>query len=223
MRTERTAWICAFGLVAAGFAATAWFYPGLPARVPIHWNFRGEVDGWGSRASAWVMPCAMLGMLGFFAMLPALSPKPFDLGPTRAVYLFVMVLAIGLMGYLHALMLWAVARPGFDVSRAIVGGVMLMIVLLGNVLGKTKRNLYLGVRTPWTLASERVWSDTHRVAAWWFVGAGLVGFVLCLAGTPAWVPLVALVPALLWPAAFSYLRYKRLERAGELPDETASA
>ena len=115
---NRIYWICAAVLVAAAFAATAWFYPTLPARVPMHWDFRGEVDGWGSRASAWLMPCVMLGMLGLFAMLPALSPRPFDVGRSRSVYLFVMALVVGLLGYIHALTLWAALRPRLDVSRA---------------------------------------------------------------------------------------------------------
>jgi hypothetical protein len=54
------------------------------------------------------------------------------------------------------------------------------------------------------------------------VGAGLLGFLLCVAGLPVWVPLIPLVPAAIWPIVFSYLRYKQLERNGELPDETAA-
>jgi uncharacterized membrane protein len=216
---NRTYWACSFVLVAAAFAATIGFSPSLPDRIPMHWNIRGEVDGWGTRSSTWIMPCVMLGLLGFFAILPALSPRPFDLGKSMSVYLFVMVLTIGFLGYLHALMLWAALRPKLDVSRALVAGVMLLLVLTGNVLGKIKRNLYMGVRTPWTLASERVWADTHRVAAWWLVGSGLVGFVLCLTDLPVWVPLIPLAPAVIWPCVFSYLRYKQLERSGELPDQ----
>jgi uncharacterized membrane protein len=220
---NRTYWACSFVLIAVAFAATIGFYPSLPDRVPMHWNIRGEVDGWGSRASTWITPCVMVGLLGLFAILPALSPKPFDLGRSRSVYLFCMVLVIGLMGYIHALVLWAALRPRLDISRALVGGIMLMFALMGNVMGKIKRNLYMGVRTPWTLASERVWSDTHRVAAWWMAGAGLLGFILCLVGLPIWVPPIPLVPAVIWPCVFSYLRYKRLERLGELPEDTAAA
>ncbi len=220
---NRTYWTCAFVLVAAAFAASLWFYPRLPDRVPMHWNFRGEIDGWGSRSSVWFMPCVMLGLLGFFAILPALSPKPFDLGKSRTVYLFVMVLTVGLLGYFHALMLWAALKPRLDISRALVGGVMLMLALVGNVMGKIKRNLYMGFRTPWTLASERVWSDTHRIAAWWLVAGGLIGFLLCLAGLPVWVPLLPLIPAVIWPVVFSYLRYKQLERSGELSDDAPAA
>jgi uncharacterized membrane protein len=220
---NRTYWACGILLVVAAFAAAAGLYPSLPERIPMHLNIRGEVDGWGSRGSAWLMPGVMLGLLGLFAILPALSPRPFDLGKSRTVYLFIMVLTIALMGYIHGLMLWAALRPRLDVSRALVGGVMLMLALMGNVLGKIKRNLYMGVRTPWTLASERVWSDTHRVAAWWFVGSGLLGFFLCLVGLPVWVALIPLAPALVWPIVFSYLRYKDLERRGELPDDAATA
>lgn len=220
--TSRTHWVLGAILVAIAFAATAGFYPSLPDRVPMHWNIRGEVDGRGSRATTWIMPFTMLGLLGLFAALPRLSPRPFDLERSRAVYGFVVVLVIGLMGYIDALTLWAALRPKFDVARALVAGVMLMLALMGNVLGKVHRNLYMGVRTPWTLASERVWSDTHRVAAWWFVGTGLLGFIACLVGLPVWVPLIPLAPAILWPVVFSYLRYKQLERRGELPDEAAT-
>jgi uncharacterized membrane protein len=220
---NRTYWACGILLVVAVSAATIGFYPSLPDRIPIHWNIRGEVDGWGSRSSAWLMPGVMLGLLGLFAILPALSPRPFDLGKSHSVYLFLMVLTIALMGYIHALMLWAALRPRFDVSRALVAGIMLMLALMGNVLGKIKRNLYMGVRTPWTLTSERVWSDTHRVAAWWFVAAGLLGFFLCLIGLPVWVPLIPLAPAVVWPIVFSYQRYKSLERSGQLPDDATTA
>ena len=44
-----------------------------------------------------------------------------------------------------------------------------MFAALGNVLGKVKRNFYVGIRTPWTIASERVWISTHRLAARLFV------------------------------------------------------
>jgi uncharacterized membrane protein len=208
-------------LIAAAFAATAAFYPSLPERVPMHWNFRGEIDNWGPRSTTWILPATMIGFLGLFAIFPKISPRPFDLDSRSwSAYLFVMVVLIGLLGYIHALVLWAAVSPRkVDVSRPLVAGVMLMLALMGNVLGKIKRNLYMGVRTPWTIANERVWADTHRLAAWWFVGAGLTGFILALTPLPIWVPILPLIPAVIWPVVFSYLRYKELERNGELPEQ----
>ena len=64
-----------------------------------------------------------------------------------------------------------------DLGRTLFAGLFLALALIGNVLGKVRRNFYIGVRVPWTLASDRVWNDTHRVAAWTMVGGSLVGFL----------------------------------------------
>jgi len=221
--SNRIYWACALSLIVAAFAATAWYFPDLPDRIPTHWNLRGEADGRGPRSMAWLLPGLMLGLLAMFAVLPLLSPRPFDLDRTQSAYLSVMVLTIALFGYLHAITLRAALAPRVDVARAMVGGIMLMLALMGNVLGKIKRNLYIGVRTPWTIASDRVWSDTHRIAAWWFVGSGLAGLVIAVSGLPIWAALIPLVPAVVWPIVFSYLLYRRLEREGKLPETSRAA
>ena len=60
-----------------------------------------------------------------------------------------------------------------------------MFIVLGNYLGKIRRNYMFGVRTPWTLASELSWNKTHRFAGKLFVVTGLI---VLLAGlwNPAW-------------------------------------
>ncbi len=220
---NRTYWVCTWVLVAVAFIASLVFYAQLPDRIPIHWNIQGKVDGWGPKSTVWLMPGVMVGLIGLFALLPAISPKPFELEPNNTAYRIITLATVALMGYIHALSLWAAVQPRVDVGRAIVGGVMLMLAVMGNVMGKIKRNLYVGVRTPWTLANDRVWADTHRVAAWWFVGAGLAGFVVCLVGLPIWAALIPLAPAIIWPILFSYLHYKRLERTGQLSNDMSTA
>jgi uncharacterized membrane protein len=74
----------------------------------------------------------------------------------------------------------------------------------------------MGVRTPWTLASDVVWERTHRLAAWLFTGGALVGLVLVLVGLH---PLIAFAPfavAALAPIFYSLVLYKRLEKEGRL-------
>jgi hypothetical protein len=102
--------------------------------------------------------------------------------------------------------------------RVFLGGICLFFALIGNVMGKVRRNFWMGVRTPWTLASEPVWNQTHRLAAWLFVAAGLVGFVLVMLLPPdvVWVALLVLIPAGLVPVVYSLVLYKRLERQGKL-------
>jgi uncharacterized membrane protein len=213
----RTYWAVAIGLTALAWAASIALYPGLPAKIPTHWNFRGEIDAYGSKSwGAFLLPGVMTGLLALVGFLPALSPRNFAVDSFRSTYLFVLVLVQMLFGYIHGLSLYAAASGRVDVGRALIGGMLLVLALLGNVLGKVRRNFYIGVRTPWTLASDRVWNDTHRLAAWLMVLGSLAGLVLTVAGASLIAPLAIVMASLLAPAFYSFVHYKRLERRGEV-------
>jgi uncharacterized membrane protein len=216
MSINRLAWPIAGALTALALAASIAMYPRLPEQIPIHWDLRGRVDDYGAKAwAAFLSPAVMLAMLGLFAALPWLSPRHFEVDRFRSTYLYIMVVTVALFAYLHGLMLYAAMAGPVDVGRALVAGICLLLALLGNVLGKVQRNFYIGVRTPWTLASDRVWADTHRLAAWLFVIAGLLGFALGLAG---W--LIAafglILAAAIISIVYSLVRYKQLDRRGGL-------
>jgi uncharacterized membrane protein len=213
----RTYWVVAILMVVAAWAASAVMAPRLPATVPTHWNIHGKVDGHGPKAmNLVILPAVMTGMLGFFRLLPVLSPKPFEVVPFRSTYLYLMVLVVGLFGYMHALLLYASATGHVAIWRAFIAGAFLGFALLGNVMGKVRRNFYIGWRVPWTLASDRVWNDTHRLAAWLSVACGLVGFAIVIAGLSILAAVAVLVVALVVPVVYSFVHYKQLERRGAL-------
>src|SRR5581483_1388648 len=107
--------------------------------------------------------------------------------PFRTTYEHILELILGLFGYLHVMLLVSYLRPDFDGIRWLVGGMMIFFAFLGNVMGKVRRNFWVGVRTPWTLASERVWNRTHRMTAWVWTPGGLLLGVGVLLGLPlAW-------------------------------------
>ncbi|MEG0804314.1 MAG: DUF1648 domain-containing protein, partial [Pygmaiobacter sp.] len=49
--------------------------PSLPERVPMHWNAAGEIDGWGQRSAALLMPFMIIGLNAMFLVLPKIDPK----------------------------------------------------------------------------------------------------------------------------------------------------
>ena len=208
-------WLIGAGLVALALAATLYVSPQLPDQIPTHWNLKGEVDGYGSKRTLFLMPAAMLGLLGLFALIPKISPKPFAVDEFQGTYLTVMYLSVGLMGYIHAVILYATFHPELSMLRALVLGAMLGLAGLGNLFGKIRRNLYMGIRTPWTLANDRVWNDTHRLGAWMTVAGGLLGALFCLAGLPVWSALIPIAPAIIVPIVYSYTHYEALEAQGE--------
>ena len=209
-------------LIAAAIAATVVLYPHLPARVPTHWNIHMEPDRYAPKLAFCSFGPGFMAMVMALAWLfPWLSPKRFQMDAFWSTYHQVMLMCFGLMAYLYAAMLWADSGRAIDMGRAILSGVCLFVVLFGNLMGKLRRNFYLGVRTPWTLASERVWNATHRFAAKAFVAGGLAGLALSIAGLYLWAALALAVPGLA-AVAYSLVYYKQLERRGELEDGLAT-
>lgn len=204
------------GIVLASWAVSAAIFPMLPERIPSHWDIQGKVDGHSSRMqAALILPIMLVVMAGVFAALPWMSPKGFSLDQFKGVYSQIVVTALALFLYMHVVS-YAASLTGWDVGRAIVIGAMVAIGFMGNQLGKVRPNFFVGVRTPWTIASERVWTDTHRLAAWVFVGAGIVGSLATMLGANLLVAFGILMAATLMPVVYSFVHYKRLERRGEI-------
>lgn len=194
----------------------------LPDPMPIHWNIRGQADGWVARDRA--LPVLLLcpGVMGLMILLalaiPWLSPRGFDVERFRPTYEYVMFLVVALFGYVHVALLLGYFEQNVDLGRLLAGGFCIFFAFLGNVTGKIRRNFWMGVRTPWTLASEAVWVGTHRQAAWLWTGGSLLCAVAVLLGAPLVWCFAALMLLLFWPVFYSLILYKRLERQGKLAD-----
>jgi uncharacterized membrane protein len=217
MTTTQKYYLGAAAVILAAFAGTVVAYPQLPAVVPVHWDAHGNVNGWGPKWSLFLYgPGLMALFVLLFTALPWLSPKKFEIDSFRATYLYIMMTLVALLAYIHLLVLGAALGVTLDMSRAIMGGVCLLIALMGNVLGKVRRNFYIGVRTPWTIANEQVWNATHRFAAKTFFAGGVVGLLAVILRAPFWAPMSAILIGALSPVIYSLLFYKRLERQGNL-------
>jgi uncharacterized membrane protein len=194
-------------------------YDRLPEQLPVHWDVHFEPDSFVAREDALLYfllpPAGMAVFLGLWLLLPWLSPRRFKVDRFRRVYDYLMALVVALFAYLHLVLLWGYVE-GVSPGRLIVAGFFLMFALLGNVMGQVQRNFWVGVRTPWTLASEAVWVRTHRVAAWLYVPLGVAGFIAVLAGAPLGVLFVVFLVVVLLPVVYSLVLYKRLERRGQV-------
>ncbi len=211
--TTKTAATMVLVLFIAALAASLVLYPSLPERMPTHWNMRGEVNGWSGK------PFACLALPGFMLILSLfilgadwLSPKHFKVDAFRSAFNYLMMIVAALLCYIHALALTAALYPNRAYGRWMVGGMFLFFAWFGNMLGKTRRNFWIGIRTPWTLASDAVWIATHRLGARVFVAMGIIGAVGIAFGiSPLWC--FALVLAgICVPVFYSLWLSKKLEK-----------
>jgi uncharacterized membrane protein len=201
----------------------------LPEKVPVHWNIKGEADDWTTRERVLpyllIGPGAMVLITGLALVLPWLSPKPYDVNRFRPTYQYVFTLVTVLFAYIQITILTATVGQGEIAIKMMIGGIFLFFAALGNVLGKVRRNFWMGVRTPWTIASELVWNQTHRVAAWLYTAMGLVGLAAVLMGVNLIVVFAVFMICVMFPIPYSLYLYKKLEREGklEVSSETASS
>ncbi len=164
-----------------GISLWVWFYgyDRLPEQVPTHWDIKMEVDQFTPREQMLpqllLFPGMLLGWVFLAAALPWLSPRPFGMTQWRPTYEYVTAIAAGLLVYMQCILLAMWMDLGLDFMKWFPGGMFLFFAALGNTLGKVRRNFYVGVRTPWTIASVVVWDRTHRLAAWLFTAGGLAG------------------------------------------------
>lgn len=200
----------------ASLAATLLVTGQLPAQVPVHWNAAGAIDRYGPRGWLFAQVGAMALVLALWLVLPRLSPRHFTVDAFRATWWQVGLIVLGLLAYNQGVLLWAMWTGTGPLPHAVLGGLGIFAALLGNVMGKVRRNFWLGIRTPWTLASERVWYATHRLAARTMVATGLLACAAVLAHLPGAVAIALLAAGVLVPAAWSLVYYKRLERGGRL-------
>ncbi len=202
-------------VLALMFAYSIWLYPNLPEQVPTHWNWKGEVDEWSSKPfGAFFLPSMTVILWLVLLVLPWLSPRGFKVEAFRPIYNIIVLMMVVLMAYIHLVALQAALHPKLDMARALMGGILLLFAGIGALLGRVKRNFWVGVRTPWTLASEVVWDRTHRLASRVYTIVGIAGALAILAGVPPTVCLVVFFLVVFVPVVYSLVLYKQLESRG---------
>ncbi len=214
------------GLVMAAFALSGALYARLPALLPTHWNIHGAIDGYTPKPwGPFVMPITMAAMLLVFAALPRISPRGYSIERFRAVFAILCAAILGLLFVIHGAVL--LAGLGFPVPMERVSpiGIGVLFMVLGNYLGKVTKNFFVGIRTPWTLASDEVWLRTHRVGGMVFVAAGFLSVVSAFFVSGWVVLLVATGFAVVIPVVYSYLLYRKIEgfRKDEAPGDPDSS
>ncbi|HEY2852962.1 MAG TPA: SdpI family protein [Gemmatimonadaceae bacterium] len=204
-------WLAPLGVLAA-FVVSAIAYRGLPERVPIHWDAHGNVNGYGSRfAGAFTMPLVMLGLWLLLRLLPRIDPRRANYAKFADTYdLFVD----SLVGLLLVMQLALLANTlGWPVSMERVAPVLigLQFIILGNALPRARPNWWFGIRTPWTLSNDRVWTRTHRVGGYLVAAAGAI--LLLAAVVPGPIALAfgigAVLAATFGSVVYSYFAWKQ--------------
>lgn len=206
--TELPQWI----VIAAMFTAAAVCWSQAPDHMPIHWNLKGEVDGYGGKfAGLLLLPLIALGLNLLTLALPYIDPGRRNYPSFATAYHAVRIVLVVFMGIIYACGLLVAFGVKVDVATVVCLSSAGLLCVIGNFMGKIRPNWFIGVRTPWTLSSRMSWNKTHRLAGWLFL---VMGLSIAISGIyrAAWMfvaTLVIIISCVVWMILYSYLVYRR--------------
>lgn len=159
-----------------------------------------------------LLPAIMAVLLLVKSALPAMDPFRKNVEGFREAFDAFWIALFAFLTYAFGLAL--AENLGFppDISLALPPALAALLYALGHLLPQTRRNWFMGIRTPWTLSSDAVWAQTHAVGGRLFKIAAVFPLLsMLLRGTPAFLPSL-LAPILLVAAttiAYSYAAFRK--------------
>ena len=197
---------------AAALIFTAVVYNRLPEQIPTHFNVEGEADDWASRPVAAFGPLALaLGVLVVFHMLPKISPRRRNFEQFEETYWLFANVIVAFICALHVLVLGRALGWPVDIVSSVLIGIGSLFMIMGNFMPRLRSNWWMGIRTPWTMESETVWRETHRLAGKTFMLGGAITVVAALLpeSVRPWIAIGALGIAGFIPVVYSYVVWRR--------------
>lgn len=183
----------------------------LPDLVPTNWGIHGEVNYSGKGTLIWLAGlCPLLAVA--MPVTVQIDPRRKNIEKFRGAYDLFCLATTLLLVVCNGITVIESYRPNtVNVQVVVLIGVGILFILLGNYMPRFRHNYFCGIRTPWTLASETVWTKTHRLF-------GRLMFVLGVVMLPAaflpgqvsfWIIMGGAVGISAAAYVYSYLVYKK--------------
>lgn len=206
--------IIILGIIVVSSVIGMYFYPRMPGAIASHWSIRGEVDGYMSKFwGLFLMPLISLCLLLLFVLIPKIDPLRANVEKFRNYYDGFIVLMIVFLFYVYLLTIFWNVGLRFNMIQLLAPAFGILFYYCGILIENAKRNWFIGIRTPWTLSSDKVWERTHKIGGRLFKITGVVGLLGVLFHDYAM--LFILMPVLLitaYTVLYSYFEYQKETR-----------
>jgi len=202
-------------LIILSFIIAAYAYSVIPEdKVASHWGFNGEVNGympkfWG----LFLMPMMSIALFLLLIFIPKIDPLKKNVAKFRKYYDYLVLAILLFLFYIFLLTIFANFGYKFNMNYAIIPAFALLFIILGYFLKKTKRNWFMGIRTPWTISSDEVWEKTHNLGSVLFIIAGIIVFLGIFFQDYIWLFfIVPIIIAAIVPVIYSYIIYRKIKK-----------
>ena len=209
--STKTTLIISFLLIIIASAVGLLLWNQLPEQMASHWGVNDQVNGYMSRFwGVFLTPIMTTGMLILFLVIPSIDPLKANVAQFRDTFNTFITLIIAFMIYIHGLtLIWNMGFTGFRMSVAMLPAMGLLFIFMGVLISKAKRNFFIGIRTPWTLSSDHVWNETHRLGGKLYIAAGILALLGAFFPDYAiWFIMFPLIAASFVSVIYSYILFR---------------
>lgn len=202
-------------IILLSFAVGIYFYPQMPEQMASHWNAKGEVDGYLPKFWAlFLIPLMITGLYGLFKVIPKIDPLRKNILKFKQYYFGLILTIVGFLFYIYLVTIFANLGYQFNMNYLIIPALSVLFFYVGILIKHVKRNWFIGIRTPWTLSSDRVWKKTHDIGSKLFkFYAVFILFSLffqeLLIEYFLWIILVPIISIAVGLFVYSYFEYKK--------------
>ena len=152
----------------------------MPDTVPLHYNFAGEIDRWGSKYEHFLMPVFLIVWVILMQVITYFQEKkigdagtPREQATMRNNIKVVRIVTIVFEIFWLILICWILwtskenanietAQTVTNMGQFIWIAMGILLVVIGNILPKSRMNSVIGVRTTWSMYNEETWSKSNR-------------------------------------------------------------
>ena len=229
MKADRKFYPWLIILTAAAFVITGICVQFMPETVPMHYNMQGEIDRYGSRNENFLFPCIIAAFNVFWVIfmrvfvkkaVKADSDKARIEAENNIKVLGFTAIGMTIMFTVMQLVFLFIDINTSDgqekmavdinvVSNCLMG---LMVIVIGNIIPKCKRNGIVGVRTTWSMDNDTTWELSNRLGGRLLMVCGVLTILetIIIKGFASTViMLVLLIATTVLVTYYSYVFYKK--------------
>ncbi len=191
---KKAMWILSF-IPLIGTAIVLQF---MPDQVPMHYDFEGNIDRWGSKYEELIFPVIILAMSLFWTLFIRYYEKKAirETDEKESAGASSNAKVLGIVGVCMAAMF--AVEHGFslygayneatsgasawsvDIGKVSVVLMGIIFIVIGNFMTKTRINSTVGVRVSWSMYNDNTWRKSNRFGAYAIMIAGVVTIIMAV-------------------------------------------
>lgn len=199
-------------IILLSFILAIYFYPFLPDTIATHWGLYGEANGYSSKLFGLsFMPILSIFLFALFLFLPKTDPYKANFTQFKGYFENFINIVFLFLFYLYILtIVWNLGYH-FNMVQYLSPAFAFIFYFAGVLTQNTKRNWFVGIRTPWTLSNEKVWEKTHVLGGKLFKVVALISLLgIVLPNLAMFLILIPVLTVSVFIFIYSYIEYRKI-------------